>query len=102
MNLRRDMNIKIKILKKVSMKKLSIDQNTHSIFGASKLSADIYDIHEFSSRCTNNVLFVLLRKFIRFIYVQQHFKKMSRKVKNHVKVHTSSFFAEVHVSKSAA
>ena len=30
------------------------------------------------------------------------FQKMPRKVKNHVKVHTSSFFAEVHVSKSAA
>ena len=41
----------------------------------------------------------VLCKFICFIYVQQHFKKMSRKVKNHVKVYTSSFFAEVHVSK---
>ena len=44
----------------------------------------------------------VLCKFICFIYVQQHFKKMSRKVKNHVKMYTPSFFAEVHVSKSAA
>ena len=51
---------------------------------------------------TRRAFRVALVFFIRFIYVEATFQKMSRKVKNHVKVHTSSFFAKAHVSKSAA